>query len=169
MTKGKTHREKYQEDIVKRGIKRYKQKETSKVSFSSGKKAIESSMGIIQDFLPNVWITFKDGNVVVNERDLMYAIKEQQKEIEERKKGYLLENKLFTETLKKQCREIENLKKKNKNLMEEIFDHLDDTLRYYLGDDKPDKLLMEEYEKIKKELKKNKANNDLSDYQSGEL
>ncbi len=42
-------------------------------------------------------------------------VKEQQKEIEERKKGYLLENKLFTETLKKQCREIDDLKRSKKN------------------------------------------------------
>jgi len=32
----------------------------------------------------------------------------------------------------------------------EVFDDLDDTLGYYLGDDKPDKILMKEYNQIKK-------------------
>ena len=99
--------------------------------------------------------------------NLESVIKEQQKEIEERKKGYLLENKLFTETLKKQCREIDELKKKNKNLMEETLDKLekmfplDNDLKFY-G-------YRNEIEEFKSKLKKNKTNSDLPDYQSGEI
>ena len=87
-------------------------------------------------------------------------VKEQQKEIEERKKGYLLENKLFTETLKKQCREIDDLKKETLNKLEKMFP-LDNDLKFY-G-------YRNEIEEFKSKLKKNKTNSDLSDYQSGEI